>query len=85
MNQQDRKVHTRLRRAEGQLQGVIRMVEQGRACEEVVTQLMAIRTAVDRAAVELIMAHVDDCVAKLPADQSRADLGRAVRLIGKLT
>ena len=39
----------RLRRAEGQIAGVIRMLESGRDCKEIVTQLAAVSKAVDRA------------------------------------
>lgn len=38
----------RLRRAQGQLAGVIRMIEEGRDCEDVVTQLAAVSRALDR-------------------------------------
>ena len=42
-------VLNRLRRAQGQLSGVIAMIEQGRDCKEVVTQLAAVSRALDRA------------------------------------
>ncbi len=75
----------RLRRAEGQLRGVARMIEAGRGCEEIVTQLMAVRTAVDRVAGEIVMAHVDECVASLPKERARTSVGRAVRLLGRVS
>lgn len=60
------------------------MLEEGRRCDEIVTQLVAVRTAVDRAAGEIVMAHVDDCVATLPKARLAAQLGRAVRLLGRV-
>ena len=45
-------VTNRLRRAEGQLAGVIRMLESGRDCKDVVTQLAAVSRALDRAELE---------------------------------
>ncbi|HYA00165.1 MAG TPA: metal-sensitive transcriptional regulator [Candidatus Binatia bacterium] len=47
-------VARRLRRAEGQLRGVIGMLEQGRDCTEIVTQLAAVSRALDRAGFRLI-------------------------------
>lgn len=41
-------VRNRLRRAEGQMRGVIKMLDEGVACKDVLTQLMAVRTSVDR-------------------------------------
>jgi DNA-binding FrmR family transcriptional regulator len=84
MRSDDKAVRDRLRRAEGQLGGVIRMLEEGRACEDVVAQLMAVRAAVDRAAGQLVVAHIDECVARLPPEQVKETVGRAVRLLGRL-
>ncbi len=51
----------RLRRAEGQLRGVIRMLEEGRDCADVVTQLSAVSHAVDRAGFRLIATGLQQC------------------------
>jgi len=42
------KIGDRLRRVEGQIRGIQRMVEEGRECEAIVTQLMAARAALDK-------------------------------------
>jgi DNA-binding FrmR family transcriptional regulator len=52
----------RLRRAEGQLGGVIRMIESGRDCADVVTQLAAVSRALDRAGFRLIASGLQQCV-----------------------
>lgn len=44
----------RIKRAQGQLGGVLRMLEEGRTCEEVVTQLAAVSRALDRAGFAII-------------------------------
>ncbi len=44
----------RLRRAEGQIGGIIRMIESGRDCNDVVTQLAAVSRALDRAGFKLV-------------------------------
>ncbi len=84
MSDQERAIRTRLRRAQGQLGGILRMLEEGRSCEEVVTQLMAVREAVERAAVEIVAAHLDECLATLPPEQARSKANQAVKLLGRL-
>ena len=47
-------VLNRLRRAQGQLAGVIAMIEDGRDCQDVVTQLAAVSRALDRAGFKIV-------------------------------
>lgn len=56
------RVVNRLKRAQGQLAGVIGMLEQGRSCEEVVTQLAAVSKAVDRAGFAIIATGMEQCL-----------------------
>jgi len=55
-------VLNRLKRAQGQLAGVIRMLEEGRDCEDVVTQLAAVSKALDRAGFTLIASGLKECL-----------------------
>lgn len=57
-----KKVVNRLKRARGQLDGVIAMVEEGRACRDVVTQLAAVSKALDRAGFVVISSAMKDCL-----------------------
>jgi DNA-binding FrmR family transcriptional regulator len=57
-------VLTRLRRAHGQLGGVISMIEQGRSCKDVVTQLAAVSRALDRAGFKIIASGLRDCITR---------------------
>lgn len=67
----------RLRRAEGQLAGVIRMVEDGRDCRDVVTQIAAARRALDRAGFAMIVGGLRECQADGgPHAEELADLER---------
>ncbi len=52
----------RLRRAEGQLGGVIRMLEEGRDCQDIVTQLAAVSKALDRAGFAIVATGLRQCV-----------------------
>jgi DNA-binding FrmR family transcriptional regulator len=53
----------RLRRAQGQIGGVIRMIEEGRDCADVVTQLAAASRALDRAGFKLVASGLRECIA----------------------
>lgn len=55
-------VLNRLRRAQGQISGVIKMIEEGRACEDVVTQLAAASRALDRAGFAIIATGLQRCL-----------------------
>jgi DNA-binding FrmR family transcriptional regulator len=55
-------VLNRLRRAQGQLAGVISMIEQGRDCKDVVTQLAAVSRALDRAGFKIVASGLRDCI-----------------------
>jgi len=52
----------RLKRAHGQLGAVVRMLEEGRTCEEIVTQMAAVGKAVNTAAFTLIAANLKECI-----------------------
>lgn len=55
-------VINRLRRAQGQIGGVLRMIEEGRDCQDIVTQLAAVSRAVDRAGFAVIAAGLKQCL-----------------------
>lgn len=53
----------RLKRAHGQMAAVVRMLEEGRSCEDVVTQMAAVGKAINTAAFTLISASLKECIA----------------------
>lgn len=55
-------VVNRLRRAQGQLAGVLRMLEEGRDCEDVVVQLAAVSRALDRAGFAVVASGLRQCL-----------------------
>ena len=55
-------VVTRLNRARGQLGGVVKMIEDGRDCQDIVTQLSAVSKAVDRAGFAVIALGLRQCI-----------------------
>lgn len=52
----------RVKRAEGQIAGVIRMLEESRSCEEVVHQMAAVGKAMNTAAITLIASSLQECI-----------------------
>lgn len=71
----------RLRRAEGQIRGVIGMLEDGRDCAEVVTQLAAVAKALDRAGFKIIASGLQQCVsAAEDGEDQTANLGQMEKL-----
>lgn len=61
----------RLRRAEGQLAAVIRMLDEGKSCNQVITQLSAVNKAVNAAAFMIIAASLEECLASRSRDSKQ--------------
>lgn len=59
-----RSVQNRIKRLEGQMRGVIRLMEEERECKDVVTQLSAVKGAVDRAIGLIVSENLEACVRK---------------------
>ncbi len=75
---------TRLRRIEGQVRGVQKMVTEGRYCLDVVTQLQAITAATDKVAEKLLESHIRGCVADAIREQGGdAAITELMHLLGK--
>ncbi|UZN02020.1 metal-sensitive transcriptional regulator [Cellulomonas sp. S1-8] len=75
------KVTNRLRRAQGQLAGVLRMLEEGRDCEDVVTQLAAVSRALDRAGFAIIASGMKQCLTQdADTQESTLDVAKLEKL-----
>lgn len=73
-------VLTRLKRVQGQLGGIVRMIEDGRDCSEVVTQLAAASRALDRAGFKIIATGMRQCMVSDDAGIRRLDEAELERL-----
>ena len=58
----DDKAINRLKRAEGQIKGILRMIEKGKECKEVITQLSAARSAIDRTIAVIVSSNLEHCI-----------------------
>jgi DNA-binding FrmR family transcriptional regulator len=56
------KLLNRLNRIEGQVRGVVRMVEEGRYCIDILTQVQAVRAALARVETEMLKDHLGHCI-----------------------
>lgn len=79
-----RSIALRLRRAEGQIRGVLRMVEDGESCEHVAQQLAAVRSALDRAFFEMIACSLESEIGEAPDPAVRSERVTALlRILSK--
>lgn len=60
--QYDKDIINRLKRLEGQVRGVIKMMEEGKDCRQVVTQLSAVRSASDRSIGLVVAKNLQQCI-----------------------
>ena len=67
-------VINRLKRAQGQLAAVTRMLEEGRDCKEIVTQLSAVSKALDKAGFAIIATGLEQCLANEDNTMDKKDL-----------
>ena len=70
-------VLNRLRRAQGQLAGVISMIEQGRDCKDVVTQLAAVSRALDKAGFKIVATGMRECATGITPDGDQTPMTEA--------
>ncbi len=78
----------RLRRIEGQVRGLVRMVDEDRYCIDVITQIQAVRAALKRVEEEVLRDHVGHCVEHAirsgDAREQRKKVAELMHVLGKL-
>ncbi len=79
------KITNRMKRIEGQLRGILRMMEEGKDCKEVIIQLSAVRSGVDRTIGVIVSDNLVECVQKAEQDSSQMNesIQEAVNLLVK--
>lgn len=84
-NTEKKKMLNRLKRAEGQLRGVQKMIDDDKACVDVMTQLSAVRSSIDRVMGLVVAENLRNCFenpAMNPDDQSKK-IDQAIHLVMK--
>ncbi len=81
----DSNVTNRLKRMEGQLRGILRMMDEGKDCKEVITQLSAVRSGIDRTIGVIVSENLAECVKQANDDSSivNESIQEAVNLLVK--
>ena len=75
----------RLKRAEGQVRGIARMVEEDKYCIDVLTQVNAVQAALDKVAIELMRDHAKHCMAHISDEnEQKAKANELANAIGRM-
>ncbi|WP_096186344.1 metal-sensitive transcriptional regulator [Evansella halocellulosilytica] len=69
----DVQTKNRLKRIEGQIRGILRMMEERKDCKDIITQLSASRTAIDRTIGVLVSTNLIECVRKAEENGENSD------------
>jgi DNA-binding FrmR family transcriptional regulator len=77
MEDQRREIILRLRRIEGQVRGLVAMIERQEPCQEILTQVAAITAAMKRVGVAVLEAYMEECLAK--EEGGPADLKKTLK------
>ena len=67
----DDKMKNRLKRIEGQIKGILKMMDEGKDCKEVITQLSASRSAIDRTIGVIVSSNLIECIQQMEGSDSR--------------
>ncbi|MGI8313654.1 metal-sensitive transcriptional regulator [Halobacillus mangrovi] len=74
----------RVKRLEGQLRGVLKMMDEGKECKDVITQLSASRSAIDRTIGLVVSSNLVECIQDADDSQDKEDsINEAVQLLVK--
>lgn len=81
----DNQSKNRIKRIEGQLRGILKMMEEDKDCKDVITQLSATRTAIDRTIGVIVSSNLVECVREANENGIEADelVKEAVNLLVK--
>ncbi|SDJ30519.1 metal-sensitive transcriptional regulator [Proteiniclasticum ruminis] len=73
----------RLSRLEGQIWGISKMLEEDRSCQDVVTQLSAVKAGIDKVMALMVTENLLTCVAEENTEDQREKVEQALKLIFK--
>ncbi|MEM5568136.1 metal-sensitive transcriptional regulator [Aerococcus viridans] len=81
----DKKIVNRLKRSDGQLHGILNMMEEGKDCVDIVTQLSAVRSSIDRTISLIVAENLVECVQENIKDGSTGEerIQQAIQLLMK--
>lgn len=80
----DEKILQSLRRIEGQIKGLQRMIGEQRQCDEILMQIMAAKAALDRVTTDLVEGHVQTCFQNMSPEEVKAKMTKTINLLCKM-
>lgn len=83
MDNYNNKMTNRLKRADGQLQGILRMMEEKKDCIEVVTQLSAVRAGLDSLIGVIVAENLKSCLQSNDEKEREDKIDQAIKMIVK--
>ena len=85
MTEEKKKVLNRLRRTEGQIRGIQKMIDEEKECIDVITQLSAVRSSIDRVMGMIVADNLKNCFEKPDSnpEEQAAKLEQAIKMIIK--
>ncbi|WP_456484900.1 metal-sensitive transcriptional regulator [Desulfurobacterium sp.] len=85
-NEEKKKVIRRLRRIEGQIRGLQRMIEEGGYCEDVLIQLSAVKSAIESLSVAVMESYLKHCFVKegIIHPEKKQELEQALKVLKRL-
>ena len=78
------KILQNLRRIEGQVKGIQRMVTEERQCDEVLTQIMAVKAALDRVTKDLVEANMATCFDSYSPEEVKEKMAKTIGILCKM-
>ncbi len=72
---------SRLRKIEGQIRGLQRMIDGERDCGDILTQLMAARAALDKVGVSIASSYLEECLMSGDVENRKKKITRAMKLV----
>ncbi|MBR6608356.1 MAG: metal-sensing transcriptional repressor [Oscillospiraceae bacterium] len=85
MNEEKKKAVQALKTVSGQVEGIIRMIEEGRYCIDISNQIMAAQSVLKKANGEVLKAHMDHCVKEAITEKDAAEkLSEIEKILEKL-
>ncbi|SHH79722.1 MULTISPECIES: metal-sensitive transcriptional regulator [Virgibacillus] len=79
----DAKVKNRMKRIEGQVKGIIKMMEEEKDCKDVVMQLSAVKSALDRTSALVVSKNLEACIRQADDEEAEPFINEAVNLLVK--
>ncbi|MFU0788875.1 metal-sensitive transcriptional regulator [Cerasibacillus sp. JNUCC 74] len=79
----DSRVKNRMKRIEGQVKGILRMMEEEKDCRDVVMQLSAVKSALDRTSALVVSKNLEICIRQADGENAEELINEAVNLLVK--